>query len=168
MGLFNRKPDPIADRERALKAKIAALEGQIQDLHGKIEEDQAQPKLRSTALPHAPPAPSGSGAAGEPTFEEVSHQRVHHQAGPESTPEHYNELGIRKYDLGATVRRLLHHLRGSPGSNPKLVNYLAAGSIHGLKPLRYEERIARNRFLALLALFVVIILGVISFYRRNR
>ena len=43
-------------------------------------------------------------------------------------------------------------------SNPRMVNFLAAGSIQGLRPLRYERRVARNRFLAFSALLVLVLI----------
>ena len=67
----------------------------------------------------------------------------------EAAPDRYNDLGVRKYDLMGALRRWQKHLRGNPTANPKLVSYLAAGSIKGLRPLRYEKRIARNRFIFL-------------------
>ena len=76
-------------------------------------------------------------------------------------PEHFNELGVRKYDLPALLRRLRNHFRGPSTMNPKLVNYLAAGGIQGLRPMRYEKRVARNRFLLLVGGFFVVLLGII-------
>ena len=64
------------------------------------------------------------------------------RAAPQATREHYNELGVRKYDLVATWQRVKNIFKTPPASNPKLVNYLAAGSIQGLRPLRYEKRVA--------------------------
>jgi hypothetical protein len=43
-----------------------------------------------------------------------------------------------------------------PPSNEKLVNYLAAGGIQGLRPLRYERRVARNRII-----FICVVLGLV-------
>ena len=43
-----------------------------------------------------------------------------------------------------------------------LVNYLAAGGVHGLRPMRYEKRVARNRFILLVVVLFLILLGVIS------
>ncbi|MGD0539597.1 MAG: hypothetical protein ABSC03_18360 [Verrucomicrobiota bacterium] len=163
MPLFRKKTDPIAERERALKAHIAALEGEIKDLNRKAATELAQPKLRSTARPQSPAA-----AAGEPAFEDLSRHHVKTAYESPTTPSHINELGVRKYDPMATLRRWWSQFRGSPAANPKLVSYLAAGSIHGLRPLRYEKRVARNRFLALCGLFIAIIWGLIYFYFRNR
>ncbi|MES1180989.1 MAG: hypothetical protein ABUL66_03910, partial [Verrucomicrobiota bacterium] len=83
------------------------------------------------------------------------------------TPDHYNELGARKYDLPALFARLRNHFRGPTTSNPRLVNYLAAGNVHGLRPMRYEKRVARNRFMLLVIVLVLISLGVISMIVKN-
>ncbi|HTD65857.1 MAG TPA: hypothetical protein VK846_04915, partial [Candidatus Limnocylindria bacterium] len=76
--------------------------------------------------------------------------------------EHYNELGVRKYDLAATWGRLKNLFKTPPASNPKLVNYLAAGSIQGLRPLRYEKRVARNRFIFLIVVLLLVLWGIIA------
>ena len=68
---------------------------------------------------------------------------------------------MRKYDLRAAWQRLKTHFSGPSTSNPKLVNYLAAGSVQGLRPLRYEKRIQRNRFLLFLAGLVLALWGVL-------
>jgi hypothetical protein len=165
MALFRKKNDPIAERERALKMHIAALEGEIQALNRKAAEELAQPKLRSTALPYPPAA--GKPAA-EPAFEKVSHDKVKAALEDEATAAHFNELGVRQYDPLATLRRWWSQLRGRPAANPKLVSYLAAGSLHGLRALRYEKRVHRRRFFALCTFFIAILWGLIYFYFRNR
>jgi hypothetical protein len=169
MGLFRPKPDPSAQRERELQAQIASLKGQIQQINRKMAAEQAQPKLKSTALPHtaarATPLPHQNDA---PTFEPVHPPASRSPEPVEVSADQYNELGIRKYDLAAVWRRWLGAWRRKPAPNPKLVNYLAAGSIQGLRPLRYEKRIARRRFLALFAFFALLVLGLISYYLGQR
>jgi hypothetical protein len=63
--------------------------------------------------------------------------------------------------LAGAWRRLRAHFRGPPASNPRLVTYLAAGSIKGLRPLRYEKRVARNRFIALFVILLALLWGII-------
>jgi hypothetical protein len=171
MAWFRKKPDPISDRARALTDEIAALEVQISRLDAEVQRDQVQPRLRPAAVPrgasigHAEaPAPAAPAplAVHEPIFEEVHRDRLQGQAETPTTPEHYNELGVRKYDLPALLRRLRNHFRGPATTNPKLVSYLAAGGIQGLRPLRYEKRVARNRFIALAVVLFAILLGLIA------
>lgn len=166
MPLFRKKADPISARSRELNSKIAALESQIHQLNTRIQRakpPRAQPRVRSTTVPQGPtvvstPAPPPR----EPVFEQINYQKSREQSEIESSPERYNDLGVRKYDLFAAVRRWYRHLRGTPTANPRLVSYLAAGSIKGLRPLRYEKRIARNRFIFLSVFFALILWGIIA------
>ncbi|HUA67136.1 MAG TPA: hypothetical protein VMA13_01195, partial [Candidatus Saccharimonadales bacterium] len=68
-----------------------------------------------------------------------------------------------KYDLWSLLDRFRKQFHGPPAANPKLVNYLAAGSIQGLRPLRYEKRVARNRFILLLAILGLLCLFIASY-----
>ena len=117
----------------------------------------------------APPAPpTATAGAHEPIFEEMAQDLLKARAETATTPDHYNELGVRKYDLPALIRRFRMHFRGPSTTNPKLVSYLAAGGIQGLRPLRYEKRVARNRFIALVIILFVILLGLITALVRHR
>lgn len=186
MGWLKKKPDPLTERARALNAEIAALEAEIRKLDAKLQEPSGEeggsPRLRSTALPHAqviehipapvvtathaPPTPAVKPPA-DPIFEDVDRNRLKGKADGDSTPDHFNELGVRKYDLPALLARLRNHFRGPSTSNPKLVSYLAAGGIQGLRPLRYEKRVARNRFIALIIAVFLVLLGIASYLIRN-
>ena len=173
MGWLKKKSDPLTERARALNAEIAALEAEIHKLDAKLQQGDA-PRLRSTALPHGPvvtrtDAPNSvPPASHEPIFEDVDRNRLKARLEPGGTPDHYNELGVRKYDLAALLARWRNHFRGPSTTNPKLVSYLAAGGIQGLRPLRYEKRVARNRFIALVILLFFVLLGAISVLLRHR
>jgi cell division protein FtsB len=176
MAWFTKNPDPISDRARALNDEIAKLESQIQELDAQLQRDQSQPRLRSTALPrgatvsHAtpPPSPPPPPAAHEPVFEEVGPELLEERSEAATTPEHYNELGVRKYDLPALWRRLREHLRGPSATNPRLVSYLAAGGIQGLRPLRYEKRVARNRFIFFVVFLFLALLGTLLVFLKGQ
>jgi hypothetical protein len=169
--MAQKKPDPISDKARALEAEIQKLESEIKKLDTQISRTSV-PKFRSTAtpsgatIPHAPekivpPKPA------EPVFEEVKGTPL--QPRDESdAPDYYNELGVRKYDLPALWQRIRNHFRGPTTSNPRLVNYLAAGGVQGLKPLRYEKRVARNRVLVLAAVFFLLMLGTLLLWLKHR
>ena len=172
MGFFKKKADPISERARVLSAEIVALEEKIKKLNAQAD---SQPRLRSTALPHGPThaahppaqAPSTRRFPRNPIFEDVDQKKLQPGSEPPATPDLFNELGVRKYDLAGFFRRLRNHFRGKPVSNPKLINYLAAGSLHGLRPLRYEKRVARNRFLFLTIVFLLVLWGIIAFLVRH-
>ena len=160
--MARKKPDVITDRARSLNEQIAALEAEIKKLDGQIQ-NPGKPKLRSTALPpgaaqrvaeKSAPAPTASA----PVFEELP--TTPEGANGEAT-EIYNDLGVRKYDLPALVERIRNHFRGPTTNNPRLVNYLAAGGVHGLRPLRYEKRVARNRFIIFTAIVLLLLLGLL-------
>jgi hypothetical protein len=49
-------------------------------------------------------------------------------------------------------------------SNPRLVTYLAAGGVRGLRPLRYEKRVARNRVILFAGILFALLLGTLLVY----
>jgi hypothetical protein len=162
--------DPISDRARALNEQIASLESEIKKLDTQIQHTTT-PRFRSTAMPHGatiarahepvapPPKP-----VHEPVFEEVKPLRADDET---ATPDQFNELGVRKYDLPALLNRLRRQFSRPESGNPRLVTYLAAGGVRGLRPLRYEKRVARNRFIALVIILLVVLLGVFSIFLHN-
>jgi hypothetical protein len=158
MGLFKKKADPITERARALQTEIAALEAQIQKMGEKARHPSGPEKSQPVAR---------SGSSHTPVFETGSYPKNAASPEPEVPPQHFNELGVRKYDLGAAFRRLKGHFRGPANHNPKLISYLAAGSIKGLRPLRYERRVARNRFIALFVILVLMIWGIAAVLLRR-
>jgi hypothetical protein len=167
MALLKKKPDPISDRAKTLNAEIAALESKIRKLNQQAGVgDKTGPRVRSTAYPNSSGIANSSVApTPEPVFEEVDqdslttdNRSAAHQLEDLSTP-------VTKPSF---LERLEQIFRPPPLSNPKLVNYLAAGSIQGLRPLRYEKRVARNRFLALAIVFVVVLFGICAALIRHR
>jgi hypothetical protein len=173
MAWLRKKSDPISDRTRVLNEEISQLESQIKKLDARLQRDEAQPRLRSTTLPYGttvnhvaqnPPSPS----AQEPIFEEVDQNRLRPPADAEAETENFNDLGVRKNDLSSLLGRIRNHFRGPSTTNPKLVSYLAAGGIQGLRPMRYEKRVARNRFIALVVTLFLTLLGIILVFSRHR
>ncbi|HMJ63709.1 MAG TPA: hypothetical protein VK615_00035 [Candidatus Binatia bacterium] len=136
-----------------------------------------QPRLRSTALPHghsgatihaqspaqSTPAPK---PPPEPELEDVNPFRGEAEHGKAVTEQH-DELGVRTPEGTSLWQRIKNNFRAAPASNPKLLNYLAAGSIHGLRPLRYEKRVARNRFLLLVIVLAVVLWGIVAALMRK-
>ncbi len=172
MGLINKKPDPISDKARSLNSEIAALEAEIKKLDTQLSRTPS-PKYRSTALPQgaavprAAEKPAPRTPRAEPVFEDLKRGPLTPGADHEA-PEIFNELGVRKYDLPALWKRLSNHFRGPTTSNPRLVNYLAAGGVQGLRPLRYEKRVARNRVVVLATILFGLLLGTLLLWLKHR
>jgi len=170
MGPAKKKVDPISDRSRALSDQIAALEAEIKKLDSQLQRAPA-PRLRSTAIPHGatvtrphePPPPPAT--LHEPVFETIKPLR---ETSETAAPDQYNDLGVRKYDLPGLFSRLRNHFRRPTTNNPRLVAYLAAGGVHGLRPMRYEKRVARNRFIFFAAALFLLLLGLIIVFSRSR
>lgn len=177
MSWLKKKPDPITERAKALSSEIAALESQIKKLDSQLQRGQPPARVRSTTLPRAhgaaqspntvtatPPPP----ASREPIFEDLENRDLKSPAPQVNTPELYNEHGVRKFDMTAAVARLKQWFSGPTTANPRLVNYLAAGGIQGLQPLRREKRVARNRLILLAIAFCLILIGLIYMFARTR
>jgi hypothetical protein len=182
MAWLKRKSDPISDRARDLNNEIAALEAQIKKLDAKLQHNATQPRLRSTAVPRGETiahteSPANSTHSGSPAVKPTTHEPIfedleqrHLKARPEplSTPEHYNELGARKYDVTAFIARMKGWFSRPNTTNPRLVSYLAAGGIQGLQPLRREKRMARNRFLLFAGILFLVLFGLCWWFMRQR
>jgi hypothetical protein len=170
MASAKKKVDPLSDRSRALTDQIAALETEIKKLDTQLQRVPT-PKFRSTAIPHGAtiarahePAPPPPPPMHEPVFEEVKPLSDTEET---AAPDQFNELGVRKYDLPALFNRLRNHFRRPTTNNPRLVAYLAAGGVHGLRPMRYEKRVARNRFIFFAAALFFLLLGLILVFVHN-
>jgi len=169
MALFRKKIDPLKDREKNLASEIDQLEEQIRTLQGVLKSAESEPRVRQTALPSRANAarPGGSvepppaGAPAEPVFEPVDQHRLQNSPANPFNEKHDPRVLQRE---GATSfwERLHRYFRGPTSSNPKLVSYLAAGNIHGLQPLRYERRVARNRLLLWIGIIIVIFVGMLK------
>jgi cell division protein FtsB len=165
-----KQVDPISERARALNEQISSLESEIKKLDTQLQRTTT-PKFRSTAIPHgetiarkSEPAPAPKPASHEPVFEEVKPKSF--QAKPTRATATTNSASANT-TCPRLWERLRNHFRGPTTNNPRLVNYLAAGGVHGLRPMRYEKRVARNRFIALVIVLFLILLGVISIFVRN-
>lgn len=160
MGLFQKKHDPISEKARALTAQIEALEAQIKQLS--IGGTATQPRFRSSTAPGgaAPRSPARLQESRE-HFERIDHRPLQ-SAAPTPVREKQSELGVSRPDHPTAWHRLKELFKPLPASNPKLVNYLAAGSIQGLRPLRYEKRVARNRFIFLVVVLLLVLWGILK------
>ena len=161
MAFFGRKKNPLRDRENNLNAEIAGLEDQIRHL---------KTALGQTGGGESGPAEQGAGKppgtlrrpAPEPVFEKVDQAALQdtHASNPFSSRA--DNRSIHEEGTVSFWEKLNRFFRGPKSSNPKLVSYLAAGNIHGLRPLRYEKRIHRNRTLLWVGILLVALVGLLK------
>jgi hypothetical protein len=173
MPLFRRRHDPLEARSRELADKVKRLEREVRDV-ARIQPGSSPP--RSVAAPDVPsggdiprpsPVPRGrvapdrlapSGPAAVP--------RV--VGGPAPGPDPLvSPVGARKFDLPAAWRRWAARFDTRGGASPAASRYMTSNSIHGLRPLRYEKRVARNRFIGLFILLVLVLTGLARVYVVN-
>ena len=135
MGLFRRNKDPLKKRAKSVQNKLNQLNSQIRYL----DENPAQMTAELKGLKQ-----NGQSLPRRP-----------------STIEKDQPLDTKVQRPEKLWERIIKNFRKPPVStNPKMVNFLAAGSIQGLRPLRYERRVARNRFLAFTSVLVLILIGL--------
>ena len=158
MPLFEKKADPLSSRERELNQQMARLEAELQ----KLTTEAPKPVPAKPREPAPTPAPSAQPFA--PPRASVSAP----PAGANPATSHFNDRGVRKFDLVAFWMGLKNHLSGPGGNNPAMAKMLAAGSIHGLRPLRRERRVARNRFIFLFVTLLAVLWGLTYNYLRQR
>ena len=155
MPLFTRKETvPLDACDKALREEMSRLET---ELH-RLTNETPKPVRTKPAKP-TPAKPVNEFAAPLP------------RASASTTPAdagRFNERGVRKFDLVAFVHTLSENLTGPAGNNPAMAKMLAAGGIHGLRPLRKERRVARNRFLFLFFTLLLVLWGVAYTYIRQR
>ncbi|MBX3744254.1 MAG: hypothetical protein KF833_03005 [Verrucomicrobiae bacterium] len=151
MGLFRRKQNPLDQRAQSLNRRIAELQAEIAKLNRNLApEKDPKGSAKSSAPPQRPANPSH-----DPVFERIPPRPL--EPRPADAPgREAVELGLRRPVWGQWWRRFKGQIVDPPPSNEKLVSYLAAGSIQGLRPLRYERRVARNRII-----FVCVVLGLL-------
>jgi hypothetical protein len=167
MGLFRKKADPIKDREKSLVSEIQQLEEQIRSLQGVLKTTESEPRVRQTTLPSRATSARATGPAEppktpqEPVFEPVDQQRLQ-SAAPNPFKDKHDSRALQREGSTSLLEKLARYFRGPTSTNPKLVSYLAAGNIHGLQPLRYERRVARNRLLLWIGIIIVVIVGMLK------
>jgi len=156
--------DPFEARSRELADQIRLLEKQIQNLANKAPAPGTNPgRLPPAKASAAPKTPLTSPAVAAQVLPPAPVPRAR-AASPTHLDARINPLGIRKFDLASLWNRMQQHFRGPNANNPRMVQYLAAGSVHGLRPLRYEKRVARNRFIGLFVLLMLILFGLARVY----
>jgi len=135
MGLFQRNKDPLKKRAKSVQNRLNELQAQIQELDESPAQESSKLHDLNQKNPSLPRRPS--------------------------TMEKDQPLDTSVQRPEKIWNRIIKNFRKPPVStNPNMVNFLAAGSIQGLRPLRYERRVARNRFLAFTTVLVLILIGL--------
>ena len=135
MGLFQRNKDPLKKRAKSVQNKLNELQAQIQELDELPAQESSNLHDLNQNNPSLPRRPR--------------------------TMEKDQPLDTSVQRPEKLWNRIIKNFRKPPVStNPNMVNFLAAGSIQGLRPLRYERWVARNRFLAFTTILVLIIIGL--------
>lgn len=160
MSLFRKKSDPLSERSRALEAEIAALQAQIKQAESGQPLWSGTPRLRSTTMPGGMKTESGSAPPAGPIFEDVNQQRLKASAVPTPPAGPHPELGPRPQGVSSSIQQFKRRFGLTPSGNPKLVKLLESGQIQGLRPLRYERRVARNRFILLFLVLLAVLFGL--------
>ncbi len=149
--LWNRRPsNPLTSKSQELEQRVSKLRNELTRLQANLVH------LDSSSTQTDQSAPTWND---EPILKPATARTS--QAEPAG---HYNELGVRKFDLAGVwekARRLFSRTEENP-ADAKLANYLAHGGLPGLRPLRREKRVARNRFIILTIVLVAILWTALS------
>ncbi len=160
MFLFKKKLDPSRARRNEINREIEELEEQIKRM---------EQKTASFAASH-PPLPTEPEDFQEiadiqesesriednpPIVEETDQEFLNEQPERSDSDESPDSRSYSRRRSSGLRKTLSELFRGNQTGNSKLVSYLASGSIQGLPQLRYEKRVARNRFLGMVFLFLV-------------
>ena len=95
-----------------------------------------------------------------PVFEDADQSRLKASAHFTPVAGLHTGLGPRPPGFASALQHLKRRFGLTASSNPKLVKLLDSGQIQGLRPLRYERRVARNRFFLLSAVLLAVLYGV--------
>lgn len=168
--LLQARKDPISARARNLNVRARELKAEIRRLK---KQSSLEPKFqRTTSVLSARSDDSSEPSSMGALYETVEHDDLRVVEQIRDPEAHYNALGVRKLDPMSWVRRRTGK-KPEPKTktileeteHQKLVQYMAVGSVQGIEPLRREKRIARNRFLMMFLVFLLVLCGVFAVMR---
>jgi hypothetical protein len=147
MAWFTKAKDPMSARQAELDREIEAIQRRISDLSARPlpEARPLPPRPREATLPFGA-VPARSTPAPTPIS----------VVGPRSGAS----VPADRFNLVEAWQRWMQRLGGQPRRPSGLVHLMAAGSVHGLRPLRYERKIARRRFVLSLSLLLLLLYGI--------
>ena len=147
MAWFTKAKDPMSARQAELDREIEVIQRRISDLSARPlpQAHPLTPRPREATQPfgatpaRAVPAPTPISVVG---------------------PRSGSSVPADRFNLVEAWQRWMQRLGGQPRRPSGLVHLMAAGSVHGLRPLRYERKIARRRFLLSLSLLLLLLYGI--------
>lgn len=156
MAIFRKKQDdPLTHRAQELEQEIAKIQAEIQRLK-RLETTHQEIRKPRKNLDDSRLFIEGD----QPFLEDKENLTVKKikEAQPESA----------KFDLIGELKRRFGLGKKTESEKTKLIQTLMAGSIQGPPLLKYEQRVARNRFLLLFTIFIIVLLGVLSLLTKAR
>jgi hypothetical protein len=167
--LLQAGKDPISSRAKSLSSRARELKAEIRKLE---KQSIKEPKFQRTTSSKGRNRVEGlEDSSLQSMFETIEHKTLglkNHSRDPQA---HYNSQGVKKLDPMGWIKRQSERNPASDkadieqASTTKWVQYMATGGVQGIEPLRREKRIARNRFLLMFALFLVILCGIFAVMR---
>jgi hypothetical protein len=167
--LLHAGKDPISSRAKSLSSRARELKAEIRKLE---KQSTREPKFQRTTSSKAKTSEVSNGQPPlESMFETIEHETLGLKEPERDTKAHYNTQGVKKLDPMGWLKRQSEkspdssHSTSEQENTTKWVQYMATGGVQGIEPLRREKRIARNRFLLMFALFLVILCGIFAVMR---
>ncbi len=161
--------DPISSRAKSISSRAKELKAEIRKLEKQSVKEPKFQRTTSTRLkPGASQTEEGSMAS---MFETIEHESLGLGEKTRDPKSHYNTQGVKKLDPLGWLKRQTEKTPASEsetvekGGTNKWVHYMATGGVQGLEPLRREKRIARNRFLLMFGIFLLILFGIFAVMR---
>ena len=132
MAWFQHQPDPFSKKTRDLNRQLRNVKAEIQQLSLELDDEKEHPALTVTK---EAATSDQSGTTGRQPFLDAVRQ---------------------------TFKRLMGMIQSRSPESERLVSYLAAGSFEGMRPLRYEKRVRRNRIIFYSLVIAILIFAVMG------
>ncbi|MGC8743446.1 MAG: hypothetical protein ACP5T0_06175 [Verrucomicrobiia bacterium] len=145
MAIFRKKSnDPLSERLKQINSEIADIDARIKELKG------FKPK---------PPALLRQTKAMDERLTIIDEKpKIKPKEEVHLTPEHFNEFGVKKFDLLGKLNKQPQDLDEKKILTKKLI----ASSLQGPPALRRERRIKRNRLILYTIIIALFLYGFIA------
>jgi len=146
---MSSKDSPLKRRLEDLERELSAVNREVKSLTKDIGRGVARPSRQ-------PPARPGSQTQGEARGNNYtgelfgSADRTSGRKSEEASPL-----------SSEAVERLSSQERAKLERNPRFANYFVSGSVDGIRPLRHERRIQRNKAITMIIVVLLVLLGVL-------